>query len=135
MSNADDDRTAAVYQHSETTAPSGGASSAEEVPAAETRDSTTVFPASEPSVPGNPSEHDRPSDTLWRTGPAPTTTVVGLLVLVVAIIAGMYLGSDADVDLSLAAPVAAIVVGLGLIAVGLLSLGRRARRAEDAPTA
>lgn len=126
MSTADDDRTIPVHQRSGTATPA----EAEAASSAENSDSTTLFPTT-PLATESPRQPEPP---LWRTGPAPTTTVVGLAVLVVAIVAGMYLGSDADVDLSLAGPVAALVVGLGLIAVGLLSLGRRSREAEDAPT-
>lgn len=71
----------------------------------------------------------------YRSGPAPVTTVVGAFVLVVAVLAGLRLTVDPDLnwDWGAVVPISAAAFGLLLVLVGVLSLSRRARRAEDAP--
>ena len=75
-----------------------------------------------------------PPEPQWISGPAPTTTLAGLLALVVAVLAGVRLTTDIDLDWSTALPVAGIALGVIFVLLGVVSLSVRARRAEHRPT-
>lgn len=75
-----------------------------------------------------------PPEPQWISGPAPTTTLAGLLALVVAVLAGVRLTTDIDLEWSTALPVAGIALGVIFVLLGVVSLSVRARRAEHRPT-
>lgn len=93
-------------------------------------------PTDAPAPPDAPVSPDAPAppEPQWLSGPAPTTTLAGLLALVVAVLAGVRLTTDIDLDWSTSLPVAGIALGVILVLLGVVSLSVRARRAEHRPT-
>lgn len=87
-----------------------------------------------PAAATTPPDASAPPEPQWLSGPAPTTTLAGLLALVVAVLAGVRLTTDLDLDWSTALPVAGIALGVIFVLLGVVSLSVRARRAEHRPT-
>jgi len=72
--------------------------------------------------------HPAPAPVTYRSGPAPTTTVVGLLGLLVAVAVVISRATDLDIRWDVVGPVAVVGAGVLLVVLGVAGLrGQRFR--------